>query len=155
MDTSGDARENRRSPRTIVEESAVKFVLMIYNDESLLGALPSEEFATRMRSCIAHADDLRDEGKLLDARILAPPSAAKSVRIRNGRQTTLDGPFAETKEMIAGFNLIEAESMDEAVRMAAEFPWAQTGCVEVRPVIDWDDVRTAVGAPRPGRSAAG
>ena len=77
--------------------------------------------------------------------MLEEPSAAKSVRIRNGRQTTLDGPFAETKEMIAGFNVIEAESMDEAVRIASEFPWAQTGCVEVRPIRDIDTVRERVG----------
>jgi hypothetical protein len=123
-------------------------MLMIYNDKSLLDALPKQEFDSRMRHCLAHADDLRDEGKLLDAQILAAPSAAKSVRIRNGRQTTTDGPFAETKEMIAGFNVVEADNIDAAVRMAAEFPWAKTGCVEVRPIVDWDDVREAVGAPR-------
>jgi len=125
----------------------VKFMLLIYNDQSLLDALPKGEFDSRMRHCLAHADDLKDEGKLLDSQILAAPSAAKSVRIRSGRQTTLDGPFAETKEMIAGFNVVEADSIDEAVRMAAEFPWARTGCVEVRPIIDFDDVRKQVGAP--------
>ena len=131
----------------------MKFMLLIYNDKALLDALPPGEFDSRMRHCLAHADDLRDQGKLLDAQILAAPSAAKSVRIRNGRQTTLDGPFAETKEMIAGFNVVEAESMEEAVRMAAEWPWAQTGCVEVRPIIDFDDVRVQVGAPSARRSA--
>jgi hypothetical protein len=125
----------------------VKFMLMIYNDQALLEALPTGEFDSRMRYCLAHADDLRHQGKLLDAQMLAAPSAAKSVRIRNGRQMTTDGPFAETKEMIAGFNVVEADSMDEAVRMAAEWPWAQTGCVEVRPIIDFADVRTQVGAP--------
>jgi hypothetical protein len=130
----------------------VKFMLLIYNDKSLLDALPKGEFDSRMRYCLAHADELRDRGTLLDAQILGPPSAAKSVRIRNGRQTTTDGPFAETKEMIAGFNVIEAESMDEAVRMAAEWPWAQTGCVEVRPIVDFADVRVQVGAP-PARHA--
>jgi hypothetical protein len=146
LDTRIDAPENPQDVRCW--SRAVKFMLMIYNDKSLLDALPKPEFDSRMRSCLAHADDLRDEGKLLDAQILAAPSAAKSVRIRNGRQTTTDGPFAETKEMIAGFNVVEAESIDEAVRMAAEFPWAKTGCVEVRPIVDWDDVRDAVGAPR-------
>jgi len=125
----------------------VKFMLLIYNDASLLDALPKTEFDSRMRHCLAHADELRDDGKLLDSQILAPPSAAKSVRIRSGRQTTIDGPFAETKEVIAGFNVVEADSIDEAVRMAAEFPWARTGCVEVRPMLDFDDVRREVGAP--------
>ncbi|HZO20242.1 MAG TPA: YciI family protein, partial [Gemmatimonadaceae bacterium] len=73
-------------------------------------------------------------------------STAKSVRIRNGRRNIVDGPFAETKEVLGGFNIIEARDMDEAVRMAAEFPWAQTGCVEVRPIRDIDAVRKRVGA---------
>jgi hypothetical protein len=128
-------------------------MLLIYNDKTLLDALPTGEFDSRMRHCLAHADDLRDQGKLRDAQILAPAATAKSVRIRNGRQITTDGPFAETKEMIAGFNVIEAGSMDEAVRMAAEFPWAQTGCVEVRPIVDFADVRVQVGAP-PARGSA-
>jgi hypothetical protein len=131
----------------------VKFMLLIYNDPTLLDALPRNEFDSRMRSCLAHADELRDQGKLFDAQMLGAPSEARSVRIRAGRQTTTDGPFAETKEVIAGFNVVEAASMDEAVRMAAEFPWAKTGCVEVRPIVDFADVRAAVGAP--GRASAG
>jgi hypothetical protein len=130
----------------------VKFMLLIYNDSALLDALPKPEFDSRMRHCLAQADELRDQGKLLDAQMLGAPAAAKSVRIRNGRQTTTDGPFAETKEMIAGFNVVEAASMDEAVRMAAEFPWAKTGCVEVRPIVDFDDIRVQVGAPERRRS---
>ena len=123
----------------------MKFMLMIYNEKPLLDALPASEFDARMRQCLSHADDLRRQGRLLDSQMLEEPSAAKSVRIRNGRQTTLDGPFAETKEMIAGFNVIEAENMDEAVRIASEFPWAQTGCVEVRPIRDIETVRERVG----------
>ena len=125
----------------------MKFMLLIYNDPALLQALPKPEFDSRMRHCLKHADELKEDGKLLDSQILGPPSAAKSVRIRGGRQTTRDGPFAETKEVIAGFNVVEADSIDEAVRMAAEFPWARTGCVEVRPMLDFDDVRREVGAP--------
>jgi hypothetical protein len=121
-------------------------MLLIYNDKSLLDALPSGEFDSRMRTCLAHADDLRERGQLLDSQMLAAPSVAKSVRIRNGRQATLDGPFAETKEVIAGFNVIEADSIDEAVRIAAEFPWARTGCVEVRPILDIETVRESVAA---------
>jgi hypothetical protein len=147
MDTSNARLENLLVGEKGAAEVFVKFMLLIYNDQSLLDALPKGEFDSRMRHCLAHADDLKDEGKLLDSQILAAPSAAKSVRIRGGRQTTLDGPFAETKEMIAGFNVVEADNIDEAVRMAAEFPWARTGCVEVRPIIDFDDVRKQVGAP--------
>jgi hypothetical protein len=126
----------------------VKYMLMIYNEKPLLDALPAGEFDSRMRYCLSHADDLRRQGKLLDSQMLEEPSAAKSVRIRNGRQTTLDGPFAETKEVIAGFNVIEADSMDEAVRIASEFPWARTGCIEVRPIRDIEAVRERVGGAR-------
>ncbi|MFL5551416.1 MAG: YciI family protein, partial [Gemmatimonadaceae bacterium] len=99
-----------------------------------------------MRGCIEHADDLRAEGHLLDSQQLEEPATAKSLRIRNGRQTVIDGPFAESKEVLGGFNLIEAENMEEAVRIAAEFPWARTGCVEVRPVRDLGMVAQRVGA---------
>lgn len=124
----------------------MKFLLLIYNEPELLEALPSGEFETRMRGCLSHADELQKKGKLLESQMLQGPATAKSVRIRNGRRTTSDGPFAETKEVLGGFNLIEAADMDEAVRMAAEFPWARTGCVEVRPLEDVDAMRRRVGA---------
>ena len=92
------------------------------------------------------ADELRGEGRLLDSQMLESASTAKSLRSRKNRLTIVDGPYAESKEVLAGFNLIEAEDMDEAVRIAAEFPWARTGCVEVRPVRDIGAVRQQVGA---------
>lgn len=122
----------------------MKFLLLIYNDPSLLGALPDGKADEMMRNCFSHADELRDKGSLQDSMQLEEPETAKTVRIRNGRVTTTDGPFAEVKEMLGGFNLIEAESMEEAVRIAAEFPWANTGCVEIRPVRDIDAVRARV-----------
>jgi hypothetical protein len=124
----------------------MKFVVLIYSDESLLEELSPREFSETMRGCVEHADDLRKQGRLLDSQILGPVTAAKSVRVRNGKQTIHDGPFAETKEIIAGFNLIEAEDMDEAVRIGATFPWTRTGCVEIRPVQDFDLIRQQVGA---------
>ena len=125
----------------------MKFLVMIYNDASLLNALPAGEFDTTMRGCFEHADELRQAGHLLDSQQLQPPSTAKTLRVRGGRTTIVDGPFAETKEILGGFNLIEAADMDEALRIAAEFPWAATGCIEVRPVVDMDAVRRRVGAP--------
>jgi hypothetical protein len=124
----------------------MKFMVLIYSDESLLEGLSPGEFSETMRGCIEHADDLRKQGRLLDSQILGPTSAARSVRVRNGKQTIYDGPFAETTEMIAGFNLIEAEDMDEAVRIGATFPWTRTGCIEIRPVQDFAVIRTQVGA---------
>lgn len=123
----------------------MKFLVMIYTDDALLDALPAGAFDTMMRGCLEHADELRADGHLLDSQQLEPAATARSVRIRNGRTTVVDGPFAETKEVLGGFNLIEAADMDEAVRIASEFPWASTGCIEVRPVRDLTAVRRRVG----------
>jgi hypothetical protein len=122
----------------------MKFMLLIYNDSTMLDALPAREFDATMRDCLAHADELRQEGYLLESQMLEGAGTARSVRIRNGRQAVVDGPFAETKEVLGGFNLIEASDMEEAVRIAAQFPWARTGCVEVRPVRDIGTVRQRV-----------
>jgi hypothetical protein len=127
----------------------MKFMLLIYNDDALLDALPEGEADAMMRGCLSHADDLRREGRLLESQMLEDAAAAKSVRIRHGRTMATDGPFAEAKEVLGGFNLIEARDMDEAVRIAAEFPWARTGCVEIRPVRDIDTVRQRVGRSAP------
>lgn len=124
----------------------MKFALLIYNDAALLDAVPPDQFDATMRGCLDHADELRRDGRLLDSQMLEGAESAKSVRVRKGRQTITDGPFTETKELLAGFNLIEAESMEEAVRIAAEFPWVATGCVEVREVRDIGAVRRRVGA---------
>ncbi len=124
----------------------MKYLLLVYTDESLLGALPAAEFDTMMHGCLVHADALRDEGRLVDSQQLQPPSTAKTVRRRDGKLSVIDGPFAETKEMLGGFNLIEAADFDEAVRIASELPWTQTGSIEVRPLLDIADVRRRVGA---------
>ena len=124
----------------------MQFMLLIYTDDELLNALPEGEADAMMRNCLAHTDDLRQEGHLIQSQMLQAPERAKSVRIRHGRSTATDGPFAEAKEVLGGFNLIEARDMDEAVRIASEFPWARTGCVEVRPVQDIESVRRRVGA---------
>ena len=123
----------------------MQFLLLVYNDDTLLDALPEGEFDTRMKACFGHADELKRDGRLLGSQQLESARKARSVRIRDGQTRVVDGPFAETKEVLAGFNLIEADSLDEAVRIAAEFPWAQTGCIEVRPIRDMDAVRTRVG----------
>jgi hypothetical protein len=124
----------------------MKFMLLIYTDRTLLDELPDGQFDAMMRDCLHHADDLRREGSLIESQMLEDAVTAKSVRIRNGRTTATDGPYAEAKEVLGGFNLIEAEDMDEAVRIASEFPWGRTGCVEVRAVRDIDAERQRVGA---------
>jgi hypothetical protein len=122
----------------------MKFLMMIYSDSTLLDAVPPEQFANTMRDCLAHADELREQGILLDTQMLEGSDAAKSIRVRNGRRSIMDGPFTETKELLVGFNLIEAEDMADAVRIAQQFPWAETGCIEVREVKDVAAVRSSV-----------
>ncbi len=124
----------------------MKFLMLIYNDDTLLNALPAGEFDRMMRGCLTHADELRAEGCLLDSMQLEPPAQSKSLRMRDSKMNVIDGPFAEAKEYLGGFNLIEAADMDEALRIAMAFPWSQTGRIEVRPVRDIDAVRQRVGA---------
>ena len=124
----------------------MQFLLLIYNDDSLLDALPAGEADAMMRECFDHADALREQGSLRQSQQLEDAKIAKTVRRRGGTVSVVDGPFAETKEMLGGFNLIEAADMDEAVRIASEFPWTATGCVEIRPIRDIDAVRRRVGA---------
>jgi len=124
-------------------------MLVIYNDPKLYDALPQTETDGMMRDCLAHADDLRRSGHLTESQMLEGAETAKSVRIRNGRTKITDGPFSEAKEVLGGFNLIEAKDMEEAVQIAREFPWTHTGCVEVRPVREIAAVRRRVGAPPP------
>ena len=124
----------------------MQYLLLVYTDADLMAKLPEAEFATEMRACLQHSDEQHAQGKLVMAQQLQPPIAARTVRARDGRTAVLDGPFAETKEMLAGFNLVEAESMDDAVRMAQELPWIRYGSVEVRPVGDMAAMRVRVGA---------
>lgn len=124
----------------------MQFLLLVYTDTEMLEALPEGRFDSMMRECLGHADEMVEAGSLLGFQQLEEPATAKSVRIRGGRTSVVDGPFAETKEILGGFNLIEADSMEEAVRMAAEFPWAKVGCIEVRPVRNIAKVRERVGA---------
>jgi hypothetical protein len=115
----------------------MKYAILIYTDPKLMDKLPAGEYDTKMRYCLEHAAELRQEGSLLDSQMLEAAPTAKSIRVRGGRRTVVDGPFTETKELLAGFNVIEAADMDEAIRIATEFPWVETGCVEVRAVRDF------------------
>ncbi len=124
----------------------MQYLLLVYTDAELMDKLPAEEFNTEMRECLQHADAQTAQGRLVTFQQLQPAAAARTVRVRNGRATVIDGPFAETKEMLAGFNLVEAESMEEAVRMAHELPWTKYGAIEVRPVGDVAAMRQRVGA---------
>jgi hypothetical protein len=124
----------------------MQYLLLVYVDPALMDKVPSEKFNAEMRQCLQHADELTQQGTLKAFQQLQPPASARSVRTRSGKTSILDGPFAETKEVLAGFNLVEAGSMEEAIGMAKELPWSQYGCIEVRPVADIAAMRQRVGA---------
>ena len=124
----------------------MQYLMTINIDESLVAELPAAEYDELMRGCLSHADELRRDGKLLVSQQLEPPATAKTLRVRHGKMQIVDGPFAETKELLAGFNLLQADNIDEAIRIAQAFPWAQFGSIEVRPVHDMDAERRRVGA---------
>lgn len=124
----------------------MQFLTLIYTDPERLAELPAEEFDRLMRGCFAKADALREAGCLLGSQQLENHESARTLRVRDGISRITDGPFAETREFLAGFNLIEAADIDEAMRVAQEFPWARFGSIEVRPVRDMQAVRDRVGA---------
>ena len=115
----------------------MKFVLLIYNDGTLLDTLAAGQADAMMRECLAHADELRQDGHLIESQMLEEPETAKSLRIRRDRSTVTDGPYSEAKEVLGGFNLIEARDMDEAVAIAGDIPMARYGSIEVRPEFDF------------------
>lgn len=133
-------------------KSQMQFMVLIYIDPELMDALPPGEADAMLHECFDHADQLRGEGRLLESQMLGEAKEARTLRVRRRQLTATDGPFAETKEVLGGFNLIEAEDIDEAVRMAAEFPWTRIGSVEVRPVRDLVSVRERVAAAVESRS---
>lgn len=105
----------------------MKYLCLVYLEGNKFTAVPDRE-------CMNCGNDLRNEGLLLAAEPLFPVETAKTVRVRNGRVAITDGPFAETKEQLAGFYLIDAPSHDEALKIAARIPPAREGSIEVRPV---------------------
>ena len=124
----------------------MRYLLLVYTDQAMLDSMPPATFDAEMKYCLEHADEMKADGSLVTFEQLEAPSTARSVRVRNGRTTVLDGPFTETKEMLAGFNLVGADSIEDAVKMAQTFPWTRFGCIEVRPVRDVAAVRARVGA---------
>ena len=112
----------------------MKFMFMIYHDETELDALPEKEMQALVDSALDYSEELRRSGHYIASNALQRGETARTLRVRGGKVSTTDGPFAETKEQLGGFYLIEARDMDEACAVAARFPPARLGVIEVRPV---------------------
>jgi hypothetical protein len=105
----------------------MKYLCLVYLEADKLHAIPDRE-------CQACGDGFRQSGLLVAAEALQPVQTAATVRVRNGKLSVIDGPFAETKEQLAGFYLIEARDLNEAIQIAGKIPPAREGSIEVRPV---------------------
>ena len=114
----------------------MRYLCLIHLDERQLAALPDKEVSALNARHLAYNDELLDRGVFVEAEALHPAAATTCVRVRNGKVDLTDGPYAEAKEMVAGFYLIEARDLNEAVHVASHLPAAPLGVVEVRPCRD-------------------
>jgi hypothetical protein len=109
----------------------MKYVCLVYSDEHALHELPE---SPKDAECLAYADGLQQAGHMLGGEALQPVATATTLRVRAGKLSITDGPFAETKEQLAGFYLVDAKDLNEAIRIASRIPPARVGSIEVRPV---------------------
>ena len=114
----------------------MRYALLIYTDESRDSQATQQEQEAVMVAYNAFGAEFKD--KILGGEALVTTSAATTVRAREGKTLTTDGPFVETKEQLGGFYLVKAENLDEAIQIAAKIPGAQYGSIEVRPVMEFD-----------------
>lgn len=112
----------------------MKYLCLVYQEESNADALPESTGDTIADEAFDHREELRISGHLLASSSLQSVRAAVTVRVRHGRVSVSDGPFAESKEQLGEYYLIEARDLNDAIRVASRIPSARTGCIEVRPL---------------------
>ncbi|HKC07087.1 MAG TPA: YciI family protein [Methylomirabilota bacterium] len=112
----------------------MKYICLVYLVENDMNALSKKEADTCTEESLAYDEGLRRSGHLLAAHALQPVETATTIRVRNGKLSTTDGPFAETKEQLGGFILIEARDLNDAIQVAAKIPMGRRGTIEVRPI---------------------
>ena len=112
----------------------MKYLCLVYVEEKTLNAMSRDERVALSDESMAYCDRLQKLGQLVTASPLHPVDTATTVRVRDGKTSTIDGPFAETKEQLGGFLLLDVPDLNDAIRIAAQFPAARIGSVEVRPM---------------------
>jgi len=115
----------------------MRYLCLIYDEEKKLGAMSKGESDAFMGEYFAFTEGIKKSGQYVSGEALQPVQSATTVRVRDGKMSTTDGPFAETKEQLGGFYLITATDLDEALQVASKIPSARIGSVEVRPVVDF------------------
>lgn len=112
----------------------MKYLCLIYDEEKKFASMSKAEMDALMGEYFAFTDEIRKSGHLLGGNDLQSTQMATTIRVRNGKMSTTDGPFAETKEQLGGYYLIEAKDLNDALQVAARIPSAKLGCIEVRPI---------------------
>ena len=115
----------------------MKYLCLIYDEEKKLGSMPKSESDAFMSEYFAFTEGIQKSGHYVAGEALQSISTATTVRIRNGKVSATDGPFAETKEQLGGFYLINARDLNDAIQVASKIPSARLGSIEVRPVVDF------------------
>ena len=120
--------------RHLAEEGLVRYLCLVYLDERSLNTLSREDLDALVSEALDYNDALRRSGHYVVSNALQSVQTATTIRVQHGGISTTDGPFAETKEQLGGFILIEARDLNEAIRIASRIPPGRLGCIEVRPV---------------------
>ena len=115
----------------------MRYLLLIHDEESIYAKMSPQEMGKLMGEWGKYHEEIAASGAFKDAARLRPVATATTVRVRNGKTTTTDGPFAETKEQLGGYYLIDVKDLDEAIRWAEKIPSARVGSIEIRPV--WEN----------------
>jgi hypothetical protein len=117
-----------------MRDDAMKYLCLAYEEERKLNDLSKSEWDALRGETLSYLEDLRSRGHIVSAEALQGARTASTVRVRNNRVTITDGPFAETKEQLGGFFLINARDLNEAIKVASKWPSARLGSIEVRPI---------------------
>jgi hypothetical protein len=112
----------------------MKYLCLVYQEEEAIDALPEREYDAIVDEALDYREELRRSGHYILSSPLQSVRTATTIRVRRGKVTITDGPFAETREQLGGFYLIEARDLNDAIRVAAKLPPARLGCIEVRPL---------------------
>jgi hypothetical protein len=129
------------SPAATREELAMKYLMMIYNNEPAMLGASKEQASQTMAAYGAYTEAIQKSGVLVGSNRLRPTSDATTVRVANGKTQVLDGPYADTKEQLGGYYLIDVPDLDAALSWAARCPGASHGTIEVRPIWEMTDYR--------------
>ncbi len=116
----------------------MKYLCLIYDEEKKLESMPKSEGEAFMGEYFAFTEGIKQTGHYLGGNALQPVQTATTVRVRNGKVSATDGPFAETQEQLGGYYLIEARDLDEAIQVAARIPSSRIGSIEVRPIMEFE-----------------